>query len=149
MHVIRHETVAQQRKTVKLGILPQQLEVGDAVGVVGQNDLPGVSALGNMMSNVNHDDASEAGHGQKNSRKDRIGGRISAPSQARKSSPFPTLGGKNGERPVCPRFRLCYQKWGTFRLSPDFADFEARRDREKTPSCDPPSRVSGRRVCTA
>jgi len=40
--------------------------------------LPGISALGNMMGNVNHDDASESGHGQKNSRRTEWAGWFSA-----------------------------------------------------------------------
>jgi hypothetical protein len=71
MHMIRHETVAQQREAVKLRVLPQQLKVGDTVGVVGQNYLPGVPPLRNMMGNVNHDDAREAGHSQKISERTR------------------------------------------------------------------------------
>jgi hypothetical protein len=47
---------------VKLRVLSQQFEVGDAVPVIGQNYLLGVSPLGNMMGNVDHDDASKAGH---------------------------------------------------------------------------------------
>jgi hypothetical protein len=36
--------------------------VGDAIAVAGQNYLPGVPTLSNMMSDVNHDNAGEAGH---------------------------------------------------------------------------------------
>ena len=41
--------------------LPQQLDVGDAIAVAGQNYLPGIPTLRNMMGNINHDNASEAG----------------------------------------------------------------------------------------
>ena len=62
MHVIRHQAVTEHRKAVKFRVLPHQLEISNAVGVRRQNDLPGVSPLGNMMRNINHHDASEAGH---------------------------------------------------------------------------------------
>jgi hypothetical protein len=50
VHVIRHQAVAQQGKSVEFGTLPQQLEIGDPVCIVSQNHLPGVAALGNMMN---------------------------------------------------------------------------------------------------
>jgi len=65
MHVIRHQAVTQQSKTVQLGVLPQQLEVGNAIAVAGQYYLPRVPTLRNMMGNINHDNAGEAGHGLK------------------------------------------------------------------------------------
>src|SRR4029077_10693800 len=40
-------------------------QISHAVAVAGQDYLPGVAALGNMMGNVGHDNASEAGHGRK------------------------------------------------------------------------------------
>ena len=115
MHVIRHEAVTQQRKTVKLGVFPDQIEVGNAVAVVGQNYLPGVTPLRNMMGNINHNDASEAGHCQKNNRKDRFAAglpRDPLDSNLLHSQIGRTMGDvpsvpafrpENRERPVCPR----------------------------------------------
>jgi hypothetical protein len=57
MHVIGHQTVAQQGEAMECRILPQQLEVGNAVGVVGQNYLSRVAALGDMVGDVNDDHA--------------------------------------------------------------------------------------------
>jgi hypothetical protein len=65
MYVVRHEAPTQQRKTVELGIFSQQVEVSDAVGIIGQNDLSGVATLRNMMGNVHDDDARQAGHWKK------------------------------------------------------------------------------------
>jgi hypothetical protein len=42
---------------VEFRILPQQLDISDAVGVGGQNYLSGVATLGNMMRNVDDNDA--------------------------------------------------------------------------------------------
>ena len=52
MHVIGHQTVAQERDLVELEILPQQLEISGAVGVVGEDELSGIAALGNMMREI-------------------------------------------------------------------------------------------------
>ena len=65
MYVVRHETATQQRKTVELGIFSQQVEISDAVGIIGQNDLSGVATLRNMMGNVDDHDARQAGHWKK------------------------------------------------------------------------------------
>ena len=62
MHVVRHEAIAQQRKTVEFGILPEQVNVNDAVGGVGQNYLAGVATLGNMMGNVDDHYARQPRH---------------------------------------------------------------------------------------
>src|SRR4051794_14457513 len=62
MHVVGHQTVTQQRKTMQLRILPQRSELGHAVAIVVENHLSSVAALGNMVRNVNHDDAREPSH---------------------------------------------------------------------------------------
>jgi hypothetical protein len=54
VHMIRHQAVTQQRKTRELRILPQQRKIDHAIGVVGENNLPGISSLRNMMRNVDH-----------------------------------------------------------------------------------------------
>ena len=68
MHMIGHEAVAQQRKTIEFGVLPEQLQIGDTVGVIGQDYLPRVATLRNMMGDVNDHDARQAGHVRKPSR---------------------------------------------------------------------------------
>lgn len=57
MYMIGHETVAQQRKTVELRLLAQQLQISAAVRFVGKNYLPGIAALRNMMGNIQYNDA--------------------------------------------------------------------------------------------
>jgi hypothetical protein len=52
MHVIGHEAVAEERDVVKFRILTQQLEIGGAVGVVGEDELSSIAALGNMMGKI-------------------------------------------------------------------------------------------------
>lgn len=52
MDMIRHKAVPQQRHGVKLRVLAQQLQVGGAIGVAGENDLSRISALRHMMQNV-------------------------------------------------------------------------------------------------
>lgn len=47
---------------MKLGVVPQQLQISHTIGVAGQNYLPSVPTLSNMMGDINHDNAGEAGH---------------------------------------------------------------------------------------
>ena len=82
--------------------MPQQFEVGDAVSIVGQNNLLGIPSLGNMMGNVNYHDASKAGHYRKISERTRFAAEL--PRNLWLGSNFvPALGQRNGERPVCPQ----------------------------------------------
>jgi hypothetical protein len=76
MHVIRHQAITQRSKTVKLGVVPQQLQISKAVPVAGEYYLPGISTLGNMVGDVRHNDAGEAGHGLK------VSERMGVPSKA-------------------------------------------------------------------
>lgn len=68
VHVVRHQAVAEQRQTIKLRILPQQRQVGQTIGIAGENHLSRVAALRNMMRYAYYDDARESSHPQKNSR---------------------------------------------------------------------------------
>jgi hypothetical protein len=45
MNMIRHETIAHHGQLMVMGIARQQVEINDPVDVVGQNELPGISAL--------------------------------------------------------------------------------------------------------
>ena len=65
VHVIRHQAVAQQRETVQLGVLPEQLQISEAIGIAGENDLSGIPPLRNMMGNVENYDTRQAGHSKK------------------------------------------------------------------------------------
>ena len=62
VYVIRHKAVAQQRNTVKLRILAEQLQIGNAVALVGENYLASISALRNMMRNVDDHHAGKTSH---------------------------------------------------------------------------------------
>jgi len=71
VHVIRHQAVTQQREAVQYAIVPEELEVSAAVRVIGQNYLPGIPPLRNMMGNVSNDDAGQSSHAQKISERDK------------------------------------------------------------------------------
>ncbi len=60
---------------MEVRIAPQQIEIHYPVGVVGKNELPGISTLRNVMGYVDNDDASPASH----------------------------ISQSSGKRPVCPQ----------------------------------------------
>jgi hypothetical protein len=70
MHMIRHQAVSQQGKAIKLGVLAQQLKIGDAIVVAGEDDLSGIAALRNMMGNIDDHDAGQPSHRKKLNRED-------------------------------------------------------------------------------
>jgi hypothetical protein len=105
MDVIRHQAITQQSKTMKVGVVPQQLQISKAVPVAGEYYLPGIPTLGNMVGDVRQNDAGEAGHGLK------VSERMGVPSKAGRnfccrSYSVPTSGENNGASPVCPRICL-------------------------------------------
>jgi hypothetical protein len=65
VHVIRHQAVAQQRQSVELRILPQQLKVSNAIRIAGQNHLSRIPPLRNMMGNVDDHDTRQPSHRKK------------------------------------------------------------------------------------
>ena len=69
MNMIRHETIAQQREVMEVRITSKQIEIHCPVGIAGENELPGISTLGNVMGYVDNDDASQASHIRQSSRK--------------------------------------------------------------------------------
>ena len=69
--MFRHQTVSEQGQTIKLGVLPQQLKIGDAICIAGEDDLSGIAALRNMMGNVDDHDAGQPSH--KKNLTDKIG----------------------------------------------------------------------------
>ncbi len=104
MHMVRHQTVTQHSQMMEFGILSQQFDISDAVGIVCQNYLSSVSALRNMMSNVDNHDARQTGHETK----------ISEMMQ-------PTDKGCQGRSLVGSQSpKLGAINWGTSRLSPCF-----------------------------
>jgi len=109
MHVIAHQTVAQQGEAMEFRILPQQLEVGNAVGIVGQDDLPRVAALGHMVGNVNDDHARQSSHPRKISERIRFAARRRPIFASPFGSHFPDRAQQLGSLPSVPALvpRLC------------------------------------------
>jgi hypothetical protein len=57
VHMIRHEAVAEQGERVQSRMVPQQFKVSEALGIGGENNLSCISALRNVMGNVDDHDA--------------------------------------------------------------------------------------------
>jgi hypothetical protein len=49
---------------MQLRILSQQLKIGHAITITGENDLPGIPPLGNMMRHIDDHDACKSCHNQ-------------------------------------------------------------------------------------
>ena len=60
MHMVRHQAVTQERELIKLGVLAQQIQIDDTLVIVGENELAGVSSLGDVVRDVNYGDTSHA-----------------------------------------------------------------------------------------
>ena len=60
--MIRHEAVPQQRKTVKLRVLLQQVEIGDAIRIAREDDLSRIAALRNVVRNIGDHDTRQSSH---------------------------------------------------------------------------------------
>jgi hypothetical protein len=83
------------------GIPPQKLKIGDAIGIAGENDLPGIPPLRNMMGYADNHDARQPCHSMKITEQTRSADNL------------------------CPEFRFVIPRlggnnWGTSRLSPGF-----------------------------
>src|SRR5271168_4614253 len=50
-------------------VLPQEVQIHQAFGIGGQNELPRIATLGDMMRNVNHRDTGQTSHHGQNIRK--------------------------------------------------------------------------------
>lgn len=59
VHVVGHETVAQQKLIMVLHVFPEQIEIDKSLGVRGQDDLAGVAALGHMVRNINDNNTNQ------------------------------------------------------------------------------------------
>jgi hypothetical protein len=81
MNVIGHEAVADQRKPVKITVVPHQVEVDGAFSIRRENQLPRVATLCHLVRGAQSDDACE--------------------SEPRAKS---TTIARNRKRPVCPGF---------------------------------------------
>jgi hypothetical protein len=102
VHVVGHEAVAQQRETVEVRILPQQLQIDKPVGIMNKNGLAGLAALGNMVGEIDDHEAGEPWG--KRTRKLEAWGKL-------------TLLGRSEPG----RFPYWEKNRGTFRLSPYFS----------------------------
>ena len=60
--MIRHQAITEQREAMKLRAGAQQSQVSQPIGIAGENDLPGISSLRNMMGNIHRDNAWESSH---------------------------------------------------------------------------------------
>ena len=69
MDVIGHQAVAEQRHAIEFTVPPQQFQVRGARGVIIENHLLRVTALRNMMRDVNHHDPRKSSHDRKVSEK--------------------------------------------------------------------------------
>src|ERR1700730_12937442 len=65
VHVIRHEAVPEDGEPIKLRILPQQLNISEAIHIARENDLSRIPPLRNMMGNVDDHNARQPSHGMK------------------------------------------------------------------------------------
>ena len=52
VNVIGHEAVADQRKLMQRSIVPEQVKIDQPFGIGSQNELPGISTLGNMVRDI-------------------------------------------------------------------------------------------------
>jgi hypothetical protein len=59
----------ERRVQCTVTVIPQQIEIEQAVGIGEEDRLPAIAALGDVMRDVGDDDAGEAGHGGRVSRK--------------------------------------------------------------------------------
>src|SRR5581483_4930689 len=95
---------------MKLGVLPQQSQVGYTVGVIVEDYLSSIAALRNMMRNVHHDYARESSHGRTLAeRSGLMDGLVRLPVGSQAAS-FPDWS----------------MNWGTFRLSPNSSPCDLR-----------------------
>jgi len=63
MHVIGHQAITEQRQLIEGNILVQEGEVHEAVGVAVEDKTAGVTTLGHVVRNVNHDHSCQSRHG--------------------------------------------------------------------------------------
>ncbi len=65
VNVIGHEAVADQRKLMQRSIVPEQVRIDQLFGIGSQNELPGISTLGNMVRDIHGNHRSQTGHAYK------------------------------------------------------------------------------------
>jgi hypothetical protein len=54
MDVIGHQAVAEQRESIELYVLAQEVEINSALGIARQNELPRIATLRYVMRNINY-----------------------------------------------------------------------------------------------
>ena len=69
MHMIRHQTVTQQRNRVERKFLPQQLQIDGFFRFGREQKLPGVPTLGDMVRYISYCDTCQARHTSETNRK--------------------------------------------------------------------------------
>ena len=52
MDVVRHEAIADQRQGMELHGLAQEIQIDHSFGIRGENELPSVATLRDMMGNI-------------------------------------------------------------------------------------------------
>ena len=60
--VIGHEAIAGNGKPMQSGVVTQQVEIDEAVGIAIENELPAITALRDVVGHIDGDYASKAGH---------------------------------------------------------------------------------------
>jgi hypothetical protein len=67
--MVRHQAVTEQAEAMLRSLFPQQAKVHCALGIRVENELPRVAPLGNVVRNVNGNDARQTGHAAQTNRK--------------------------------------------------------------------------------
>jgi hypothetical protein len=62
MHMIRHQAVPQQAQFMKLNVLPQELQVNQALAIRRKDELPRVAPLRHVVPNINCNDTGQTRH---------------------------------------------------------------------------------------
>src|SRR5258708_8001889 len=65
VNVIGHEAVADQGKLMQSGIISEQVKIDEPFSFRGENELPGISTLGNVVRDIHGNHTSQTGHASK------------------------------------------------------------------------------------
>lgn len=85
VNVIGHEAVADQRKLMQRSIVPEQVKIDQPFGIGSQNELPGISTLGNVVRYIDGNHTSQTGHAYKIT--DNVPSPVSRPSERDRRGP--------------------------------------------------------------
>ncbi len=64
MHMVRHEAVSDEADSVERHVFPQELQVNRSIVIAVEDEAPPISALGDMMRDVQGDYAVKSSHGE-------------------------------------------------------------------------------------